>query len=382
MKCPKCGFVSYPGLDQCKKCGHPFKTDQAQDRSSSSPSSFSDGPGGPEAPRETHESREGALELTGQIFVPQVPVPEEDEVALSTGSPPTPAQSPPRNGGPDWRQELNQRIESFRQRRARIRGMADSSSNMEFDFDDANARDLSPSTESPLDEPLTHSAGVDIEFDNSTHSGQPAGLVDSLELNDHNQPRTVRDPEELEHEEFVPEGARVPRRVEFVLDSAPRRDEHEPLAVPIELPLPPLRRRFVGGLIDAAVLMLAAGVFALIFSRAGGHLTPTPLNLAVLGFIIATLGISYFGAFTAITSTTPGLLWVGIEVRNMSGSHPTPRQAFWRAFGYLVSASALMLGFVWALVDNEGLTWHDRMSDTFLTASDGGSQPHASAIDQ
>src|SRR5271169_6514269 len=24
VKCPKCGFVSHPGLPQCKKCGHPF----------------------------------------------------------------------------------------------------------------------------------------------------------------------------------------------------------------------------------------------------------------------------------------------------------------------------------------------------------------------
>ena len=24
MKCPKCGFVSYPGLAQCKKCGYSF----------------------------------------------------------------------------------------------------------------------------------------------------------------------------------------------------------------------------------------------------------------------------------------------------------------------------------------------------------------------
>jgi hypothetical protein len=46
------------------------------------------------------------------------------------------------------------------------------------------------------------------------------------------------------------------------------------------------------------------------------------------------------------------------------------RQSFWRAFGYLVSASAFFLGFVWALVDSEGLTWHDRMSDTFLASTD------------
>jgi len=26
-----------------------------------------------------------------------------------------------------------------------------------------------------------------------------------------------------------------------------------------------------------------------------------------------------------------------------------------------------MMGFLWALVESEGLTWHDRMSGTFIT---------------
>jgi len=54
-------------------------------------------------------------------------------------------------------------------------------------------------------------------------------------------------------------------------------------------------------------------------------------------------------------------------VRSQTGGLPSPQQAFWRAFGYLVSISALMLGFIWALVDSDGLTWHDRMSETYLT---------------
>jgi hypothetical protein len=29
--------------------------------------------------------------------------------------------------------------------------------------------------------------------------------------------------------------------------------------------------------------------------------------------------------------------------------------------------SALMVGFIWAYVDSEGLTWHDRMSGTIIT---------------
>jgi hypothetical protein len=47
--------------------------------------------------------------------------------------------------------------------------------------------------------------------------------------------------------------------------------------------------------------------------------------------------------------------------------HPTVRESCWRAFGVLVSTSALLLGFIWAWVDSQGLTWHDRMSGTFIT---------------
>jgi uncharacterized RDD family membrane protein YckC len=96
-------------------------------------------------------------------------------------------------------------------------------------------------------------------------------------------------------------------------------------------------------------------------------MSPLPLNLAVLAFIIVFFILVYFGSFTALTATTPGLLWMRLEVRNWSGTHPTGREAFWRAFGYLVSIAALMLGFLWAAVDSEGMTWHDRMSGTFVT---------------
>jgi uncharacterized RDD family membrane protein YckC len=111
-------------------------------------------------------------------------------------------------------------------------------------------------------------------------------------------------------------------------------------------------------------------LFALTFWFVGGHLTPGPLNIAVLAFIAAFFLFAYFGLFTALTSATPGLLWMGLEVRNMEGLRPTTPESFWRAFGYLVSIAALMLGFVWALVDGEALTWHDRMSGTFLTFAD------------
>jgi uncharacterized RDD family membrane protein YckC len=126
-------------------------------------------------------------------------------------------------------------------------------------------------------------------------------------------------------------------------------------------------RRFAAGLIDAAVLMLGAALFGVIFWRFCGRLSLLPLNLVVLGLVAALHIFAYFGLFTAIASATPGLMWMKCEIRNLQGGHPTRRESFWRAFGVLVSLAALMLGFIWACVDSDGLTWHDRISGTVIT---------------
>jgi uncharacterized RDD family membrane protein YckC len=149
-----------------------------------------------------------------------------------------------------------------------------------------------------------------------------------------------------------------------------------PLAEEQENPefiIAPLGRRFLAGLADSLVLLLGASIFALIFWRAGGRLSLQPLNLMVVGFMAVSFLFAYFGLFTALTTSTPGLLWMGLEVRKLDGTPPTARDACWRAFGYLVSITALMLGFVWSVVDSDTLTWHDRMSGTFITPVESGS---------
>jgi hypothetical protein len=37
-----------------------------------------------------------------------------------------------------------------------------------------------------------------------------------------------------------------------------------------------------------------------------------------------------------------------------------------RAFGYFISMVPLMLGFAWAVVDPEHLTWADKVSGTYV----------------
>src|SRR6266850_133199 len=48
-----------------------------------------------------------------------------------------------------------------------------------------------------------------------------------------------------------------------------------------------------------------------------------------------------------------------------------PRYACLRGFGYLISILPLMLGFLWAAIDPEHLTWADKVSGTYVRRYEG-----------
>jgi uncharacterized RDD family membrane protein YckC len=76
--------------------------------------------------------------------------------------------------------------------------------------------------------------------------------------------------------------------------------------------------------------------------------------------------MQYFGLFTIFGGSTPGMMFSGIQVASFTGDTPTARQYLLRAAGYLLSAGTCFLGFLWVLWDEDGLTWHDRLSKTYL----------------
>jgi uncharacterized RDD family membrane protein YckC len=370
VKCPSCEFDSFQETDRCKKCGHVFGIDDAEEEM------------GPILISSVVEDAPEAEILTSPLEDSPHPEPrpgsgikfEESPInaapAVSAGLM-TPESLPAPTGvPPDWKAELDQRVQTFRKRRARVKGASDSNPNLEFDFEEpAPEEATSPETQPPADfVPLA----AEIDFERAGESEAVAGHVEleSVDLAPLRLPEPVLD----RKVQYTPPDYRP---VEFVLDPPPAREQAESGPVTIEIQLAPMTRRVAGGLIDAAVLLFSAGVFALIFWRAGGHASTHPITLLILSLVVVFHVLVYFGAFTAIIAATPGLLWMGIEVRSWAGGPPTLRQAIWRALGCLVSASAILLGFIWALFDNESLTWHDRMSETYLAPSDAAAHHEA-----
>ena len=129
----------------------------------------------------------------------------------------------------------------------------------------------------------------------------------------------------------------------------------------------PLAERRLAGLIDAALLLFAYGGFLALFAALGGHFTVSKFGAIVTAATWALFYAQYFVLFTFFGGATPGMMLRKLRVVSYDGIEPTPRQLLWRSFGYLVSAGTVMLGFVWALWDEDNLSWHDRISQTYLT---------------
>ena len=268
----------------------------------------------------------------------------------------------------DWIKELSERVENFRKRRARLQPDAAPAGNLELDFGGFDTTEINRSIDDAVGAPAESDSGFDLEI------GESAVAHDNVILSP--EPHSLEEPaDEIMQLDAAPAesgemslGEALAKRppMEILVDS-PGETGFEEEEGAEEIFLAPLSRRFLAGLADALVLILGAGVFGIIFWRCCGRLSIIPLNIAVIGLVAVILIFAYFAVFTAIACATPGLLWMGCEIRNMDGGRPTVRESFWRAFGVLVSLSALMLGFIWACVDTDSLTWHDHMSQTLIT---------------
>jgi uncharacterized RDD family membrane protein YckC len=134
-------------------------------------------------------------------------------------------------------------------------------------------------------------------------------------------------------------------------------------------PVVSMDERRLSGLIDAACLLFACGGFLALFGSLGGHFAFSKLTAAVYAASFAIVYVQYFSLFTVFGGTTPGMMMRGLRVVDFSGEEPSPRQFLLRAAGYMLSAGTFFLGFLWSQWDEDELTWHDRISHTYLSSA-------------
>ena len=238
----------------------------------------------------------------------------------------------------EWRGELNQRIRAYRARR---RKSGDHAAQTELAFGQSE-----PAASVIVEDTGQDNRIVEDDFSFTIAIGRPVKKEES--------------------------------DTQYLIDvSLPRHANAEAVEITEETKLPEYRgmypvatidERRGAAVIDAACLAFAYGGFLALFGSLGGHFTFSKLNAAVYFFTFAFVYLQYFGLFTIFGGTTPGMMIRGLQVATFTGEEPTLRHLLLRASGYMLSAGTLFLGFLWALWDEDALTWHDRLSRTYLRA--------------
>jgi uncharacterized RDD family membrane protein YckC len=103
--------------------------------------------------------------------------------------------------------------------------------------------------------------------------------------------------------------------------------------------------------------------FAITVGKVSGssHMTAQTATIGVLG-TLSVLTLLYQLLFFTLSEATPGMRYARIALCTFSDDNPTRSAMRRRIFATVLAACPLGIGFLWALLDEDGLGWHDRIS--------------------
>jgi hypothetical protein len=114
----------------------------------------------------------------------------------------------------------------------------------------------------------------------------------------------------------------------------------------------PLGQRFFSGLVDAGIVFIATGIFALTFLQLAEEIPQSRMTLVCLLAAGGIFWLVFQYIFLTYRRATPGMNMTQLELCTFAGT----------------ATSMFGLGYAWALVDEDRLGWHDRISQTHLRA--------------
>jgi uncharacterized RDD family membrane protein YckC len=288
---------------------------------------------------------------------------------------------------------VNQRLRSYRERRGHS-GNGDSQTALEFAHANDEALSGAIETESsdggPAETGFTHAAQVqprirydsqlDHEFDEATDA---AVTLDEDQYEDPLQATLAAAAARVESEAAAPAAAKKQEPFQHLLIDVSRPPETE-IAGPAMreaeesaqvfprhdsalLPVADLGLRRRAAAVDAVCLLLAFAAVLGAFAFFGGRLIASKLDAFVCGAIFTLLYTQYFSLFTMMGGATPGMMLAGLRLVSFDGAAPEPRQLIRRSAGYLLSGGMAFMGFLWSFWDEDHLSWHDHISQTYIT---------------
>jgi uncharacterized RDD family membrane protein YckC len=149
---------------------------------------------------------------------------------------------------------------------------------------------------------------------------------------------------------------------------APEQEQYP--AVEFELPLQvaAMSRRVFAGMMDALIVLAGAALFAWIVLKTGVPMPPPKAGFLFALAISCIFWSIYEYLFLVYAGITPGMQIARLRLITFDGG-PARRQARrGRSVAMVLSTMSLGLGLVWALLDEDTLCWHDRITRTYVVA--------------
>jgi len=139
-------------------------------------------------------------------------------------------------------------------------------------------------------------------------------------------------------------------------------------AIGCDAPVAPPSQRLVAAGVDASLILVGVGAFLAIFFISGGQVALDKQALSFSLGVTAVIALFYRVLWCLADGDSPGMRFAGLRLVDFDGRRPDREQRGIRQVASLLSILSAGLGLVWALVDEENLTWHDHISKTFPTA--------------
>ena len=135
-----------------------------------------------------------------------------------------------------------------------------------------------------------------------------------------------------------------------------------------EVPLQPapLNRRTAAGTCDAMLVLSAVGLFGYVFIRVNGAVPPLRSTLEMTAVLAGIFWAAYQYAFLVYCGRTPGLWAAKLHLARFDGQPVSRRLRRGRVLASVMSLASLGLGYAWTFLDEDQLSWHDRITKTHL----------------
>ena len=131
----------------------------------------------------------------------------------------------------------------------------------------------------------------------------------------------------------------------------------------------PLNQRFVSGLVDAGIVFIATGVFVLTFMEAAEEMPQSRMTLVCMLAAAGIFWLLFQYIFLIFRKATPGMSMFQLELCTFAGTGTSMFDRQRRALASALSGFSMGLGYAWALVDEDRVGWHDRISRTHLRST-------------